>query len=276
MGRAASTCSRRLIFFETWWLSGPGNDNCFRKERLTLRLFRSRTGEPRFAACSPRHWSDPLSLSEGGCMGNKASRATVSVWALALFLSLEISAFAQFDRGQISGFVKDPTGLFVPGASVTVLNEATKISRSIVTETNGFYVVPGLDVGYYTVTAELTGFKKYVKEKIKVDANAKVALDVVLEIGSQTEVVTVSAQTSELQKDSSQLGRIIDSGQIQQLVVFGRNPQNLVRLKAGVRGDRTLDGQSNSDGGFNIAGSRGDENVVIQDGAVLTRTRSAG
>src|SRR5262249_38699945 len=136
--------------------------------------------------------------------------------------------WAQFDRGQISGFVKDPSGLAVPGATVTVLNEATSISRSAITESNGFYVVPGLDVGYYTVTIELTGFKKYVKEKIKVDANAKVALDVALEIGAQNEVVTVSALATELQKDSAQLGRIIDSGQIDNLVVFGRNPQNLV------------------------------------------------
>src|SRR5436309_4673004 len=183
---------------------------------------------------------------------------------------------AQFDRGQISGFVKDPAGLFVPGSTVVVLNEATGLSRSAITENSGFYAVPGLDVGYYTVTVEMTGFKKYVKERIKVDANAKVALDVTLEIGAQTEVVTVSALATELQKDSAQLGRIIDSGQIDNLVVFGRDPQNLVRLKAGVRGGGTSSGESNTDGGFNIAGSRGDENVVIQDGAVLTRTRSAG
>src|SRR5437867_11296443 len=201
-----------------------------------------------------------------------------SIWIVrvALAFALASSVYAQFDRGQISGFVKDPAGLFVPGATLTVLNEATNISRSTVTETNGFYVVPGLDVGYYTVTVELTGFKKYDKEKIKVDANAKVALDIGLEVGAQNEVVTVTSQASELQKDSSQLGRIIDSGQIENLVVFGRNPQNLVRLKAGVRGGGTSSGESNTDGGFNIAGSRGDENIVIQDGAVLTRTRSAG
>jgi hypothetical protein len=193
-----------------------------------------------------------------------------------LLLLIAAPLYAQFDRGQISGFVKDPAGLFVPGATVTVLNEATNRSRSITTENNGFYLVPGLDVGYYTVSVELTGFKKYVKEKIKVDANAKVSLDIDLEIGAQSETVTVTAAAAELQKDTAALGRIIDSGQIDNLVVFGRNPQNLVRLKAGVRGGGTSSGESNTDGGFNIAGSRGDENVVIQDGAVLTRTRSAG
>jgi len=195
---------------------------------------------------------------------------------VVLSLLVVVPLYAQFDRGQISGFVKDPAGLFVPGATVTVLNEATNRTRSITTENNGFYLVPGLDVGYYTVSVELTGFKKYVKEKIKVDANAKVALDIDLEIGAQSETVTVTAAAAELQKDTAQLGRIIDSGQIDNLVVFGRNPQNLVRLKAGVIGGGTSSGESNTDGGFNIAGSRGDENVVIQDGAVLTRTRSAG
>jgi hypothetical protein len=195
--------------------------------------------------------------------------------ALALLL-LASPGFAQFDRGQISGFIKDPSGAFVPGVSITVTNEGTQVAKATVTEANGFYVVPGLDVGFYNVTAELSGFKKFVKEKIKVDANAKVALDVQLEIGAQNETVTVTGQAAELQKDTAQLGRIIDSGNIENLVVFGRNPQNLVRLKAGVRGGGTSSGESNTDGGFNIAGSRSDENVVIQDGAVLTRTRSAG
>ncbi len=199
---------------------------------------------------------------------------------LPVFLLLLVlatgSLYAQFNRGQISGFVKDPAGLFVPGATVTVTNESTKIAVTAVTETNGFFLLPNLDVGFYTISVELTGFKKYVREKVKVDANAKVANDVDLEVGAQNETVTVTAAAAELQKDTAALGRIVDSGQIDNLVVFGRNPQNLVRLKAGVRGGGTSSGESNTDGGFNIAGSRGDENVVIQDGAVLTRTRSAG
>ncbi len=193
----------------------------------------------------------------------------------ALFMT-SASLFAQFNRGQISGFIKDPGGLFVPGVAVTVTNEATNASFSATTENNGFYIVPGLDVGYYTVAVELTGFKKYVKDKVKVDANAKVALDVSLEIGALTETVTVTAAAAELQKDSAALGRIVEAKQIESLAIFGRNPQNLVRLKAGVRGGGTSSGDSTTDGGFNIAGSRGDENVVIQDGAIMTRTRSAG
>lgn len=193
----------------------------------------------------------------------------------ALFLS-SVNLLAQFNRGQISGFIKDPSGLFVPGVSVTVTNEATNISSTVTTENNGYYIFPNLDVSYYTISVELTGFKKYVKEKIKLDANAKVALDVTLEIGQQTETVTVTAAAAELQKDSAALGRIVEAKQIENMVVYGRNPQNLVRMKAGVRGGGTNDGNSNTDGGFNIAGSRGDENVVIQDGAILTRTRSAG
>jgi hypothetical protein len=193
----------------------------------------------------------------------------------ALFLSSS-SLFAQFNRGQISGFIKDPAGLFIPGVTVTILNEATSETRTATTENNGFFLVPNLDVGFYTVTVELTGFKKFVKTTTKVDANAKVSLDVVLEVGTLNETVTVTADAAELQKDSATLGRIVDSKQIESLVVFGRNPQNLIRLKAGVRGGGTSSGESTTDGGFNIAGSRGDENVVIQDGAIMTRTRSAG
>src|SRR5262245_42803874 len=184
--------------------------------------------------------------------------------------------FAQFDRGQISGFVKDPSGSFVPGATVTVTSEATGLAKTSITEANGYYIVPGLDVGKYTVAVELTGFQKFVKDGVKVDANAKVSLDVAFELGSQTETVTVTAATTELQRDTAQLGRIVDRKSFEDLVVFGRNPINLVRLKAGVRGGGTSGGDSLTDGGFNIAGSRGDENLVTVDGAVATRTRSAG
>ena len=151
-------------------------------------------------------------------------RRDVSKFVFLTILMIAAPLYAQFDRGQISGFVKDPAGLFVPGATVVVLNEATNTSRTTITETGGFYIVPGLDVGYYTVSVEIAGFKKYVKEKVKVDANAKVALDVALDIGAQNEVVTVSSETSELQRDTAQLGRIIDSGQIANLVVFGQQP----------------------------------------------------
>jgi hypothetical protein len=204
------------------------------------------------------------------------SRGRVLFRALTLLLLVSVPLMAQFDRGQISGFVKDPTGAFVPGATVIVTNEATNLSKNTITDSNGYYIVPGLDVSNYTVAVEMTGFKKHVKQSIKVDANAKVALEVTLELGNQSETVTVTAGTTELQSDTATLGRIVDRKSIEDLVVFGRNPLNLVRLKAGVRGGGTSGGDSLTDGGFNIAGSRGDENNIFVDGAVATRTRSAG
>ena len=77
----------------------------------------------------------------------------------ALLILLATPLFAQFDRGQISGFVKDPSGAFVPGATITITNEATGTVRTAVSDERGFYIQPGLDVGFYTTTVELTGFK---------------------------------------------------------------------------------------------------------------------
>src|SRR5437879_221441 len=65
-----------------------------------------------------------FSLSQGGCMRSKNSRGMVLLSGLALFLSLGLSAFAQSDNAQISGFVKDPSGAVVPGVTVVAKNEA--------------------------------------------------------------------------------------------------------------------------------------------------------
>ena len=73
-------------------------------------------------------------------------------------------AAAQFDRGQISGTVKDAQGGVVPGVTVTVTNTQTQITRTTVTDSSGFYTVPNLAPGRYDVSAELEGFKKAVRQ----------------------------------------------------------------------------------------------------------------
>src|SRR5690349_17737604 len=91
---------------------------------------------------------------------------------------------AQFDSGQISGFVRDPTGAVVPGASVLATNVGTKEPHRTTTNNEGYYVFPQRQVGSYSITIEAAGFKRYVKSGIALDAEAKVASDADLIVGA--------------------------------------------------------------------------------------------
>src|SRR6266478_1387795 len=204
----------------------------------------------------------------------------ISTLLLSLLISLIGSAIlqAQFDTGQIGGYVRDASQAVVSGASVTVTNQGNGEQRQTTTNSSGYYVVPNLLVGTYSVTAELTGFTKMVKNGIVLDSAGKLNVDLTLTVGAVTESVEVNASATQVQTESAQVGRVVTTKQIQDLTLNGRNPIYLALLKPGVSGGSigTFDPDSVSNGGFNINGSRADEYVVMVDGAVATRTRSSG
>src|SRR6476620_11072818 len=96
-------------------------------------------------------------------------------------------ALPQFDRGQVSGRVKDAQGGVVPGTTVTAVNQQTQQSWNTVTDATGFYTFPNLPAGKYNVTAELQGFKKALRQDVQLDAAGSLALDFALETGAVTE-----------------------------------------------------------------------------------------
>lgn len=196
----------------------------------------------------------------------------------ALLLSCSTVAYAQFDTGQISGIVRDSSSAGVPGATITVENEANRDKRVAVTDSSGFYAVPDLPVGTYTVTIELSGFKRFVKTGVKLSATAQMGVDVQLEVGRLEETVEVKASTSAVQSATAQVARTVDARQIQEMTLNGRNPIFLALLKPGVRGGlmSTFNPDSVTNGSFSINGAREDEYVVTVDGAIATRTRSSG
>src|SRR6266496_4556196 len=197
---------------------------------------------------------------------------------LMLVAAVPATASAQFDSGQISGFVRDAQQAAIPGAAVTVTNQGNGDHRSSVTNAVGFFVFPDLPVGIYSVTVELSGFKKFVQTDLRLSAASQMAVDGVLEVGSLEETVEVRASPSQVQTTTAQVARTIDTRQIQALTLNGRNPIYLASLKPGVRGGTigTFDPDSVSNGSFSINGARADEYLVTIDGAVATRTRSSG
>src|SRR3982751_272736 len=200
------------------------------------------------------------------------------IHALLLLVLAASIARAQFDSGQIGGDVRDASQATIAGALVTATNLGNGEQRQVTTNSNGYYIFPNLPVGTYSVSAELVGFKKTIQTGIVLDSASKLNVDLALTVGAVSESVEVTASTTQVQTESAQVGRVVDTKKIQDLTLNGRNPIYLALLKPGVTGGSigTFDPDSVSNGGFNINGGRNDEYVVMVDGAVATRTRSSG
>ena len=198
------------------------------------------------------------------------------VVALALFF-LALPVLGQSDRAEISGFVRDPQGLGIPGASVTLTDETTQVEHKAITNEQGYYVVVNLPSGYYTIAVEMDGFKKFVKTRNKLDANVNMGIDAPLEIGAVDETVQVVASSAQIQTDSAAVAKLIESKQIEKLMLNGRNPLFLAMLKPGVRQGSGLGFSFGLDqAGISINGGRTQDFLITYDGAVGVRTRANG
>src|SRR5437016_357545 len=199
--------------------------------------------------------------------------------ALSLLTALScFPLFAQSDLSTITGLVKDPSGSAVPGARVNVRNEATGVERQTVSAESGTFSVTNLPSGFYTVTVEGSGFKKFQTTRNKLDASVPLAVDVSLEVGAVTETINVEADTARIQTETATVGALVEEAQIKNMILNGRNPVLLASLKPGVRSSASLANFNFNltDGGFSMNGSRPNDNVFFYDGAVATRTRSNG
>ena len=204
-------------------------------------------------------------------------RSLQCLMACAVLLLVGTPAFAQFERSRVAGTVKDQQGGVMPGVTVTATNQATNQAEVTVTDEAGFYILNQLQPGQYTVSAELQGFKKSSRTGVQLDAAGSITMDLTLETGDLSEEVTVTAEAALLQTDVA-LRKTVEAKDIEQLSFNGRNPIGVAGLKAGVSGGSFNNyGFSNlGNGGFNINGSRSDENNITVDGATAIRTRSSG
>jgi len=165
----------------------------------------------------------------------RAVRSTTALAAvLLLTLALPSIARAQAVRGTLLGSITDSTGSALPGVTVTITDVGTSISTTTVTNQDGNYTFPNLKDAIYRVEAELASFKKVVRESVRVDVNTTIRVDLQLEPGAVTEVLTVTAATPALQADRTDTGRIIQGEQIAAMPLgFGRNFQGMVATVPG-------------------------------------------
>jgi hypothetical protein len=180
-----------------------------------------------------------------------------------LLIALSFTTFAQTSRGTVSGVVSDATGAVISGASVVLTNTATSVSRSTVTNNEGFYRFEAVDLGAYTVKFNATNFGAITKSNIVVSANLTSTVDAQLSPGTTEMTVDVTAETGALlQIEAPVRGGNIDSTRIVDLPVADRNPVSLALTLPGVSTNRFGFGVDT----FSVNGSRGRSNNFLIDG----------
>jgi len=143
-------------------------------------------------------------------------------------------AQAQIDTATIVGTVVDQSGAVLPGVTVTATQDTTGISTTTTTNASGQYVFPGVRIGVYTVTAELSGFRRAARSDVRVNVQDRAAVDFRLSVGDLSEEVIVSARTEVLQTQSADIGNVVDERQVQSLPLLGRRYSELAFLTPGV------------------------------------------
>jgi hypothetical protein len=150
----------------------------------------------------------------------------------ALFAALTCAGlFAQSSTvSQISGTVQDASGLFVPGAQVTVTQTETGLSRNTQTGADGAYLLPSLPIGPYRLEVKKEGFTTYVQSGIILQVNTNPSIDVNLRVGSVSDQVLVEAAAAMVETHSTGVGQVVDQRRVVDLPLNGRQVTQLITL----------------------------------------------
>jgi hypothetical protein len=189
-----------------------------------------------------------------------------------LWLALSTATFAQVDTGTIAGSVRDSAGAGVVSATVTFVEISTNATAKTQTNAVGDYASPPLRPGNYKVTADASGFKTQTWNTVTLRVQDRLRVDFNMAVGSVSENVVVTAETPNIQTDTSSLGEVVSTTQINQLPLNGRDYIQLATLTTGVV--RTSSGTNGNTGGsstgglnsFVANGTRGTLNNFLLDG----------
>ncbi len=183
---------------------------------------------------------------------------------------LLMTMVAAAQTASVTGRITDPSGGVVPGVDVTVESAGTGGKATTQTTAEGYYTLPSLKPGVYHVYVNKTGFKPVRDRNLTLTVQQVARLDFTLEVGSVSESVEVSARGVLLESESSTLGQLVQSRQITELPLLGRNPYALAMLVAGVRpasGNNDLPVNQIGTAFASVNGQRGNANEYLLDGA---------
>jgi len=208
------------------------------------------------------------STSMYGVVCLKLRRAMVILATVMAVLLVAVPAFPQANQGTIQGSVYDQSGGAIVGATVTVVDVARGVTRTLTTDSAGAYVAPNLIPGTYTVRGTANGFQTLEHANISLEVGQTVRVDVVLPAGQQTQTVTVTSEAPTVNTTDSTVGGTLNQQVLAELPMNGRNFRNLMTLRPGIvvppGGTGAFPGVSangtrNEDLGYLIDGVKADE-----------------
>ena len=189
------------------------------------------------------------------------------LWVAVLVLAA-IPVAAQLPTGAILGTVKDSSGASIPGATVTVRNTDTNLTRTQMTEQDGSYRFPELPVGHYEIRVEAAGFRTETHTGLNLEVTQQGVINFALQVGATAQQVTISSEIPLVNTQDSTLGGTVNEQQMSELPLNGRNYIDLTLLKPGVNKDRNQRNQPNGTS-FSVNGAPPRSNNFTLDGAIL-------
>ena len=196
------------------------------------------------------------------------SRTVVCALGVALILLLPCPALAQarLTGADLDGVVRDESAAVMPGATITVTNLATNLTRTVVTSAEGRFIVPALPPGRYRVVAELEGFAKAAREDLTLQLGQAVALEFTLKLARTEEVVTVVAGEPLVDVRDASVSHVVGGPQIESLPINGRNFISFAVITPGVTQDNTPQQGASATSGLSFCGQRARSNNIMVDG----------
>lgn len=197
---------------------------------------------------------------------------------LVLIASLGLTTLPTFPQGltgQVSGTVLDQSGGAVPGVSLTLTSKSTGQIRTTRTNSDGYFVIPELLPGIYSLSAEAAGFKKYEQQEVAVTATERVTLSIALQVGAVTETISVTGQVVQVQTESAERSGLITAREMQELPLKGRSYMGTAKFLPGIVDTANRESPGWNDlVGVNINGTRAGTINLNLDGITSLDTGS--
>ncbi len=178
---------------------------------------------------------------------------------------------AQVSTGTILGTVTDSSGAAISDAAVQVKNVGTGVVASVTTDGQGRFNVPSLNIGDYEVSAAKPGFQTVLRKGVTLTVGSQFVVDLSLPVGQAQQTVTVQGEVAQVDTTSSTVANLVDTKQMAELPLNGRNFQQLILLAPGVNVAQTSTTSFYGKGDtYSVAGGRPEGQAYLLDGTDIT------
>ena len=206
----------------------------------------------------------------------------VGLLVITCCLFVESPVFGQESTAEIRGRVMDAQNAAIPGAIVTITNQATGVVRQTVSTTDGTYFITAVPPGLYLLEAGLPGFAKYLRRDVRLDLGRTATLDVQLSVGGLTETVTITSETPLVDLTSKEIGGNVTNREVTMLPSVNGNFVGMVALLPGVISNISTEsfgsdaisanGLDSRNNNFMLDGANNNDDVIGQRAGSQART----